>query len=161
MIQRVIAKIAAARNPADKFWRSGDILGAIGLGAGLITRIAHVVDLAEKGSMRIYRDTDRRKHSLTSQSNPLFASMRFRLRHMTGGNQQQAATACAGRAAREAAARPPPIEAAPLHPFGFAVAGSQRDEVGTRAIAHPAAPSKPGSTAPWPTMSSSSCSGTV
>jgi hypothetical protein len=76
------------------------------------------------------------------------------------GNQRKAATACAGRAAREAAARPP-AEAAPLHPSGFAVAGSRREEAGEGAIAHPAAPSKPGSTVPWATMSNSSCSGAV
>lgn len=39
VIQRVIAKIAAAWNPADKFWRSGDILGAIGIATSLITRV--------------------------------------------------------------------------------------------------------------------------
>jgi hypothetical protein len=87
--------------------------------------------------------------------------VRHWLRSMTEGNQRKAATACAGRAAREAAVRPPPAEAAPLHPSGFAGAGSRRDEAGKGAIAHPAVLSKSGSTAPWPTMSSSSCSGAV
>src|ERR1700693_4205359 len=41
---------------------------------------------------------------------------------MTETTQEKGATACAGRAAREAAAQPP-HEAAPLHPSGFAVAG--------------------------------------
>jgi hypothetical protein len=90
-----------------------------------------------------------------------FTSMRLRLRSMTGANQREAAAACAGRAAREAAARPPPAEAAPLRPSGFAVARSRRDEVGKGAVAHPAAPSKPGSTALWPMMLNSSCSGAV
>ena len=39
VIQRVIANIAAAWNPADKFWRSGDILDAIGIATSLITRV--------------------------------------------------------------------------------------------------------------------------
>jgi hypothetical protein len=58
VIQRVIVKIAAGWNPADKFWRSGDILGAIGIAAGLITRVVHGVDLAVKETqLRIVRDT--------------------------------------------------------------------------------------------------------
>ena len=39
VIQRVIAMIAAGWNPADKFWRSGDILGAIAIAISLITRV--------------------------------------------------------------------------------------------------------------------------
>jgi hypothetical protein len=80
---------------------------------------------------------------------------------VTEVNQRKAATACAGRAARDAAARPPPIEAAPLHPSGFAVAGCEGMRVGKGAIAHPAAPSKPGSTVPWAMMPNSSYSGAV
>jgi hypothetical protein len=58
VIQRVIAKIAAGRNPADKFWRSGDFLGSIGVATGLITRVVHGVDLAVKEThLRISRDT--------------------------------------------------------------------------------------------------------
>jgi hypothetical protein len=45
---------------------------------------------------------------------------------MSESQQDEAATACAARAAREAAARPP--KAAPLPPAGFAVAGPGRDD---------------------------------
>jgi len=46
---------------------------------------------------------------------------------MKGEEHKSSATACADRAAREAAARPPPEKAAPLPPSGFAVAGSRKD----------------------------------
>jgi hypothetical protein len=72
VIQRVIAKIAAAWNPADKFWRSGDILGAIGIATSLITRVV-------LGRSRCERDASARlpvtaagsrKHLLTSRLHP-------------------------------------------------------------------------------------------
>jgi hypothetical protein len=46
VIQRVIAKIATGKHPSDKFWRSGNILGAIRLATSVITRVMHGVDLA-------------------------------------------------------------------------------------------------------------------
>ena len=38
-LHRAVAKIATGDNPADNFWRSGNMLGAIDLDAGLITRV--------------------------------------------------------------------------------------------------------------------------
>ena len=162
VIHRGIAQIATGRNPADNFWRSGNMLGAIGLATSLIIRFVHK---GRSGCERNASAHSRAPGSTQTRSDqPIesaFASMRLLLRSMIGANQREAAAACAGRAAREAAARPPPVEAAPLHPSGFAVAGSRRDEVGKGAVAHPAAPSKPGSTALWPMMLNSSCSGAV
>jgi hypothetical protein len=34
-----MAKIATGKNPADNFWRQGNMLGAIGLETGLISRV--------------------------------------------------------------------------------------------------------------------------
>ena len=58
-----------------------------------------------------------------------FAKWVGRMHGMENEKKGEGATACAGRAAREAAARPPP-EAAPLHPSGFAVAGLGEDPDG-------------------------------
>ena len=76
-------------------------------------------------------------------------------RGMTENPEEKAATACAGRAAKETAARPP-REAAPLRPSGFAVAGSRRDK--PMAAEEPqakAVPVEPGSTVRCPTMPNS------
>jgi len=75
-----------------------------------------------------------------------FASSPCTTRGMRETTQEKGATACAGRAAREAAAQPP-HEAAPLHPSSFAVAG--RGDAGDgegRAGAPPAVPASPGET---------------
>lgn len=39
IIHRAVAKIATGRNAADNFWRNGNMLGAINLETGLITRV--------------------------------------------------------------------------------------------------------------------------
>ena len=131
VIQRVIAKIAAAGNPADKSGARAISSRNRGLRPALLPALCWVDLAVNETHLRVSRDTG--GITQTSSDQPIasaFASMRFELRNMTEGNQRKAATACAGRAAREAAARPPPAEAAPLHPSGFAVAGSRRDEVG-------------------------------
>jgi len=40
VIHRAVAKIATGNNPADNFWRQGNMLGAIELETGLISRFA-------------------------------------------------------------------------------------------------------------------------
>jgi hypothetical protein len=39
IIHRAVAKIATGRNPADNFWRRGNMIGAIDLATGQITRV--------------------------------------------------------------------------------------------------------------------------
>ncbi len=39
LIHRAVAKIATGQNPADNFWRSGNMLGAIDLATGRIARV--------------------------------------------------------------------------------------------------------------------------
>jgi len=72
VIHRVIAKIATGRNPADNLWRSGNMLGAIGLATSLVTRVVHGIDLAANETrLCISRSTGGiDTHGLTSQSHP-------------------------------------------------------------------------------------------
>jgi hypothetical protein len=39
LIHRAVAKIAVGRNPADNFWRVGNMIGAIDASNGRITRV--------------------------------------------------------------------------------------------------------------------------
>ena len=39
LVRRAVAKIATGKNPADNFWRRGNMLGAINLAAGQIARV--------------------------------------------------------------------------------------------------------------------------
>ncbi len=43
LIHRAVVKIATGRNPADNFWRAGNLIGAIELGTGHIVRIVQGV----------------------------------------------------------------------------------------------------------------------
>jgi hypothetical protein len=58
LIHRAVAKIATGQNPADNFWRRGNMLGAIDLATGRIARVVQGTG-AEMVIDRVHPDTCR------------------------------------------------------------------------------------------------------